>query len=90
MITRAQSKEIGASVRCIHDAQTIFSVAYLEKWLVNAVDKDLVTSYTIRVKHIGSLVVRVELPVGDCQRQVERAGGKRRRVGGVIHDVHSR
>jgi len=71
MNPRAQRKEIDARIGRIQDAESIFTVAHFEEWLVNTVNEDLVASYTIRVKHVWDLVIYVELPVGDCQRQVE-------------------
>src|SRR6185312_9594791 len=62
---------------------------YLEVWLVNTVNEDLVASHAIRVKHVWDLVIYVELPVGDCQRQIESTGGEGWRIGGVIDYVHA-
>jgi hypothetical protein len=88
-ISRAQSKEIGTGIGRVQEAEAIFAVAYLKVWLVNTIDEDLVTSYTIRVKHIGSLVVCVEFSVSDCKREVKGAGGKCRRISRVIYNVHA-
>src|SRR6185503_577924 len=70
-------------------AQPIFAVAHVEVWLVNAIDQERVASDAQRVKHVRELVIRVELAIGDRQRQIEGAGGQRRRIGWIINNVHT-
>ena len=49
------------------------TITDIEVWLVNAVDKDFVSSHARRVKNVRKLIVRVELAVSDCQGHVKFA-----------------
>src|SRR4029077_8805742 len=81
--------KIGAEVGRIQNAKSILAISDLEVWLVNAVNQKLVPSDTVRVKHVRDLVLRIELPVGNYEREIEVARGKRRWIGRIIHDVQS-
>ena len=57
--------------------------------MVNTVNQELVTSYPVRVKHVWDLVIYIELPVSDCQRQVEVPGGESLWIGRIINNVQT-
>ena len=49
----------------------------------------MITEDAVGVKHVRDLIIYVELPVSDGQRQVERSGWERRRISRIIHNVEA-
>src|SRR5262249_15971781 len=82
-------KDINARIGCVQDPEPILAVANLEIWLINTVNQELVTSYTVRVKHVRDLVIHIELPVSDGQRQIEGAGAQGLGIGRIIYNVQT-
>src|SRR5437764_11284694 len=60
-----------------------------EVWLVDAINKEMITEDAVGVKHVRDLIIYVELPISDGQRQVEPSGWERRRISRIIHNVEA-